>query len=152
MNSTTILTAQRWPLRWLTALAAAVAAGAHLPVIAPHLIEAPYMGVLFILLTVACATLALMAVLHDAPAVYAASAVVCALAIIGYGATRIIAFPLLADDVGNWLEPLGVVSILAESVVVASSLIALRSFRTRVVTDAARHELIDTGSGTRHSG
>ena len=102
MNSTTILTAQRWPLRWLTAIAAAVAAGAHLPVIAPHLIEAPYMGVLFILLTVACATLAHLAVLHDAPAVYAGIAVVCTLAIIGYAATRIVAFSLLADKATGW--------------------------------------------------
>lgn len=28
------------------------------------------------------------------------------------------AFPQLADDVGNWLEPLGVVSVLAETAAV----------------------------------
>jgi hypothetical protein len=36
---------------------------------------------------------------------------------------------MLADDVGNWLEPLGVVSIVAETVVVASSIAALRCRR-----------------------
>jgi hypothetical protein len=39
---------------------------------------------------------------------------------------------MLADDVGNWLEPLGVVSIVSESIAVAAALVALRrgSLRT----------------------
>ena len=56
---------------------------------------------------------------RDSPAVCLAAAMTCGLAIVGYGATRLVAFPLLADDVSNWLEPLGVLSITAESVVVA---------------------------------
>lgn len=43
----------------------------------------------------------------------------CGLAILGYIATRLIAFPELAGDVGNWFEPLGVVSVLAECAAVA---------------------------------
>lgn len=114
------------PTRWLFATAAAVSAAAHVPVIAPHLEEAPYMGVLFILLTSACLAFALAAVVNDPPILYVSAAAVCGTAILGYAATRLIAFPMLAEDVGNWLEPLGVVSILAESVVVACALIALR--------------------------
>lgn len=114
------------PLRYLLVVAAAVAAGAHVPVIGEHLHEAPYMGVLFILLTVACSVLALATLVRDVPAVYAAAATVCGLAIIGYAATRLVAFPMLADDVGNWLEPLGVVAIVAEAVVVASAVASLR--------------------------
>jgi hypothetical protein len=121
------LVAQRSPLRWVMAAAASIAAAAHIPVVAPHLEEAPYMGVLFILLTIACATLAVAAVVYDAPAIYLAAATICGLTIIGYAATRIVAFPMLADDVGNWLEPLGVVSIIAETIVVAASIAALRS-------------------------
>jgi hypothetical protein len=118
----------RSPLRYLLVVAAAVAAAAHIPVTGEHLHEAPYMGVLFILLTVACSVLALAALVRDVPAVYAAAATVCGLAIIGYAATRVVAFPMLADDVGNWLEPLGVVSIVAETVVVASALASLRGY------------------------
>lgn len=118
----------RSPLRYLLVVAAAVAAAAHIPVTGEHLHEAPYMGVLFILLTVACSVLALATLVRDVPAVYAAAATVCGLAIIGYAATRVVAFPMLADDVGNWLEPLGVVSILAETVVVASALASLRGY------------------------
>jgi hypothetical protein len=114
------------PLRWPFIIAAVVAAVAHIPVIAPHLEEAPYMGGLFIALTVGCLTLAASAVAWDSPAVYGTAIVTCGLAVLGYVATRLAAFPMLADDVGNWLEPLGVVSVVAETAVVAISLGALR--------------------------
>jgi hypothetical protein len=115
------------PLRWILAAAAVVAAAAHIPVIGPHLNEARYMGVLFVVLTVACGLLALAALIRDTAAVYALSVVTCGLAVLGYAATRLVAFPMLSDDVGNWLEPLGVVSIVSETVVVLTAVAALRS-------------------------
>ena len=115
--------------RFLTAAAAAVAAVAHVPVTGEHLREAPYMGVLFILLTIACLGLATIVLAHDSPAAYAAAASVCGLAVIGYLASRLVAFPLLADDVGNWWEPLGVVSVLSELTVVVGAGLALRPGR-----------------------
>jgi hypothetical protein len=117
------------PQRWTLALAATVAAVAHVPVIAPHLDEAPYMGMLFIVLTAACLVLAAGSLVRDTPLLYALSALTCGLAVIGYAATRLVAFPMLADDVGNWLEPLGVVSIVSESVVVLAAVMALTSHR-----------------------
>ena len=116
----------RAPQRWLTVLAVAVAALAHVPVIGPHLDEAPYMGVLFIVLTAACTALGLALSVRDSRLAYALVVLTCGLAVIGYAATRLIAFPLLADDVGNWLEPLGVVSITAETVAVVGAIFALR--------------------------
>lgn len=113
-------------MRIVVVLAALVAACAHIPVIGPHLDEAPYMGALFIVLTVACLALAAAVLVHDGTRVYALSIVTCGLAVIGYAATRIVAFPMLADDVGNWLEPLGVVSVISESIVVVSAALALR--------------------------
>jgi hypothetical protein len=113
------------PERWLVALGGVVAALAHIPVIAPHLAEAPYMGLLFVLLTVACTAIALAVLVRDTAAVYALAVVACGLAVIGYAATRLVAFPMLADDVGNWLEPLGVVSVISEAIVVLAALTAL---------------------------
>jgi hypothetical protein len=107
------------------AAAAAVAAVAHIPVIGPHLEEAPYMGVLFVLLTAACAVLAAAALLRGGRAVHLWTVLTCGLAVVGYAATRLVAFPMLADDVGNWLEPLGVVSIVSESIAVAAALFGL---------------------------
>jgi hypothetical protein len=114
----------RW--RPLVVLATVAASAAHIPVIGPHLDEAPYMGVLFIVLTAACAALAGATVIHDNRVVYALVIFTCGLAVVGYAATRLVAFPMLADDVGNWLEPLGVVSIVSESVAVAAAMTALR--------------------------
>jgi hypothetical protein len=112
--------------RAVLAAAATVAAIAHVPVIAPHLEEAPYMGVLFVVLTAACAVLAAAALVRGGRAVYGLTVLTCGLAVLGYAATRLVAFPMLADDVGNWLEPLGVVSIVSESIAVAAALVALR--------------------------
>jgi hypothetical protein len=123
---TFLLHRQASPARWPLAVAAVVAAVAHLPVIREHLEEAPYMGVLFLVLTAACFALAGAALVRDTRVVYAASAVTCGLAVIGYVATRLVAFPMLADDVGNWLEPLGVVSVASETGVVVLSLTVLR--------------------------
>lgn len=119
------------PHRWTLTLAALVAAAAHIPVIAPHLEEAPYMGALFILLTAACSVLAVAALVRDTPAVYTLSAITCGSAIVGYAATRLVAFPQLADDVGMWWEPLGVVSVLSEAVVVTCAMAALVSRSAR---------------------
>jgi hypothetical protein len=117
-------------LRWPLAVAAGVAAVAHIPVIGPHLDEAPYMGILFAVLTAVCIALAVAVLVHDSAVVYAASAATCGLAVVGYAATRLVAFPMLADDVGNWFEPLGLVSIASESVVVVLSLMAMRGRRS----------------------
>jgi hypothetical protein len=90
------------------------------------------MGVLFILLTAACLFLGGAALVRDSLAVYRLVIVTCGLAVLGYAATRLIAFPMLADDVGNWLEPLGVVSICSASVAVVAALAALAARRKEV--------------------
>jgi hypothetical protein len=117
------------PQRAVVAVAALVAAGAHVPVIAPHLDEAPYMGVLFVVLTVGCLVIATAALVRDTAAVYALAVLTCGLAVLGYAATRLVAFPMLGDDVGNWLEPLGIISVVSELVVVGAAVMALRRSR-----------------------
>jgi hypothetical protein len=112
-------------LRGVLAGAAGVAAVAHIPVVGSHLEEAPYMGVLFLVLTGACIVLAAGAVIRGGRAVYLMTVLTCGLAVLGYVATRLVAFPMLGDDVGNWLEPLGVVSIVSESIAVAAALVLL---------------------------
>jgi hypothetical protein len=106
-------------------IAAVIGALAHLPVVAEHLREAPYMGEEFIVLIVACLLIAVACLVCDSAAVYALAVLTCGLAVVGYILTRLVAFPELADDVGNWLEPLGVVSVLAESTAVAVAAAAL---------------------------
>jgi len=133
---------QALTLRWVLAPAALVAAAAHLPVIGPHLAEAPYMGVLFIVLTAACVALAAAVMVMDTMAVYALAALTCGLAIVGYIATRLVAFPLLADDAGNWFEPMGVLSVGSEAIVVLSAGMAFRAVGGR----AQAHDSSGDGS------
>lgn len=110
-------------VRWPTAVALVVAAGAHVPVIPEHLHEAPYMGALFVAFTAAAAAMAVVvAVRGTAPAPFVVAGLLCAAAIVAYCLTRLIAFPQLGDDVGNWAETAGVISIASEAVVVALSI------------------------------
>ena len=114
-------------LRYPAAALAVVAGLVHVPVTPDHLVEAPYVGVLFIALTVSCLLLAGLLLLADSPAAWAVSGATCGLAVVAYVASRSVALPQMADDVGNWLEPLGVAAVLTESAVVVLSLVALRT-------------------------
>lgn len=119
----------RYRARWALVIALVIGALAHLPVLAEHLREAPYMGEEFIVLIVACLLIAVACLVCDSAAVYALAVLTCGLAVVGYILTRLVAFPELADDVGNWLEPLGVVSVLAESTSVGIAAAALAGQR-----------------------
>jgi hypothetical protein len=108
----------------------ALAAGlAHIPVTAEHLEEAPYMGWAFILFTAGCAVLAGAVLARGSRGTVLAMVVWCGAALGAYAATRLVAFPLLADDVGNWAETWGVVSVSLEALVVAVGLNAVRPGR-----------------------
>jgi hypothetical protein len=105
--------------RWLTVVMLIVAGLAHIPVIPAHLSEAPYMGVLFIAFTLTALTVAALLAARPSLSIYILAVGLCVAAVVAYTATRTVAFPQLADDVGAWLEPLGVVSVLTEAAVVA---------------------------------
>lgn len=103
-------------MRLPAAAAALVAAAAHVPVTGEHLAEAPYIGVLFIALEVALVAVAALLLLADSRWVWRAAALVPALAVLAYVVSRTVGLPLIGDDVGNWAEPLGVVSVVSETV------------------------------------
>jgi hypothetical protein len=120
------------PLRWPLAGLSAISAAAHLPVLSDHFHEVPYIGVEFIVLIVACLLIAVAAPAWDTAALYAVAAITCALAVAAYVMTRAVTLPGLADDVGDWLEPLGVVAILAEAATVAVAVCALGQASNRL--------------------
>jgi hypothetical protein len=117
------------PLRFTAAAVSLTAAAAHLPVTEDYLHEAAYIGILFIVLSVACVLEAVALLRRDTRGVWIAVASTCGAAVVGYVWSRAIGLPQIADDVGNWTEPLGVVSIAAEAVAVACAAVTLAGRR-----------------------
>jgi hypothetical protein len=111
------------PSIWRDPLLAAliVTAAAHLPVTPGHLAEAPYIGVLFILLEVACAGIVLLLLRAEVWWLFAGAALLGIGAIGALLVSRTVGLPLMADDIGNWSDPLATISLVAESVVVLAS-------------------------------
>ena len=115
------------PAARLLALGLLVAATAHVPGTGHHLAEAPYMGVAFVGFTFACLGLVVALTSSVSRLVVAASALLCSAGIATYALTRAVALPGLAHDVGDWLDPAGIVALAAEAVVVAASFSLLSS-------------------------
>src|SRR6059058_393130 len=86
-----------------TAVVLLAAAAAHLPVIGPHLDEAPYVGYSFIGFCLAASIIAVALFVRGTRALMVTGAALCAAALGAYAATRLVAFPLIGDDVGNWV-------------------------------------------------
>lgn len=123
---------RRSAARWLAIPALLTAAAAHVPVIPSHLQEAPYIGVLFIALTIACVALAVALGVSDSRTVWDLTVWLAGLAVLAYVLSRTVGLPQITDDIGNWSEPSGIVSIVAESVAVVCGVSAAGGRPTRV--------------------
>jgi hypothetical protein len=113
------------PFRLIAVTSLLAAALAHVPVTPEHLREAPYMGVAFIAFSVVATVLAVGIATTNRPALYGATMGLCAAAIGIYAMTRMVAFPQLSDDVGNWSETLGVISVATEMIALVASGLAV---------------------------
>lgn len=108
----------------------AAAGASHIPVIPSHLREAPYIGVLFILLTVACVVLAALLTWHPDALSYVAAVIMNAAAITAYVLSRTVGLPMIEDDIGNWFEPLGIISVLTEAAALLTCASLIRKSNT----------------------
>jgi hypothetical protein len=131
-----IMRLTRSPAQWCASFLLLVAAGTHIPLIQAHLEEAPYVGWLFIALSVVCIVLAVAILFVDNVGVWVLSAAVCFGAVVAFLASRTIGLPQIGDDVGNWTEPLGLPAVASEALVVALAWLRIRS--TRASGTAAR--------------
>jgi hypothetical protein len=124
MRSTTPSRAQ-----WCGSALLVTAAVTHLPLIREHLEEAPYVGWLFLALSVACLALAVVVLLVDHPVVWGLAALTCLAAAIGFFLSRTVGLPQIGDDVGNWTEPLGFPAVASEILLAVLAYAHLRSRR-----------------------
>ena len=127
----TTATALRSPWRWSAALMLTVSGVVHLALVPEHLVEAPYIGYLFLAQTLACATLLIALLVRDTPAVWVCSAVVAALAVLAYVASRSVGLPQIGDEVGQWFGFMGVVAVLSEAVTTALAVRVLSGLARR---------------------
>ncbi|WP_151083644.1 hypothetical protein [Nocardioides cynanchi] len=120
----------RSPSQWCASFLLLIAAGTHIPLISDHLEEAPYVGWLFIALSVVCIALAVAILFVDHVGVWVISAAVCLAAVVAFLASRTIGLPQIRDDVGNWTDPLGIPAVASEVLMVALAWLHLRHSRT----------------------
>jgi hypothetical protein len=128
------MTTDRSASQWGASVMLLVAAATHVPLVPEHLEEAPYVGVLFLLLSVVCVGLAAAVLVLDRDAVWLLSGAVCLAAVVAFLASRTVGLPQLGDDVGRWTQdPMGIPALASEGLVVA---LAALHLRRRTVTAA----------------
>jgi hypothetical protein len=107
------------PWRWPVAVALCATAAIHLALVPEHLREAPYAGVLFLALAVGALGLAVVLLVRCDSVAWLAAAGLAAMAAAAYVISRSVGLPAMADDIGDWLNPLGVAAMVCELAVVA---------------------------------
>jgi hypothetical protein len=123
--------ALRSPARYVAALLMLAASVSHIPPVAEHLSEAPWVGYSFIVLAVVFPMLATLVVLRDTRLVWTLSAVFSLGCFGAYVLSRTIGLPEIGDDVGNWFgEPMGVLALVSEgALAVLAAAVAVRARR-----------------------
>ena len=89
----------RSPAQWCASFLLLVAAGTHIPLIQDHLEEAPYVGWLFIALSVVCIVLAVAILFVDSASIWIISGAVCFAAVVAF----------LASPRASWISGASVV-------------------------------------------
>ena len=131
--------------RWPTAALLAEIAALHIALIPQHLREAPYAAGLFAALSAASLAAAALILLRDDPRVWKAAGGLAAAAIIAYLLSRSIGLPMMKDDIGDWLNPLGIGALSAEAITVALSMLVLKTSAATHPTPAPRPRPLATG-------
>lgn len=94
--------------------------------------ETPYLGVLYLVLIAGSVGVAATLIHRDEAKAWIAAALLSGATIAGYAINRTIGMPSATEDIGNWLEPLGLASLFVESIVCAVSVYALADRRASV--------------------
>jgi hypothetical protein len=97
--------------RWPTAALLAATAAIHMTPVPDHLREGPYAGALVIVLSAATLAAATLLAGTNHELVWPGAGALSLSAILAYLLFRSIGLPHLSDDLGNWLNPLGLAEV-----------------------------------------
>jgi hypothetical protein len=123
----------RSPWRLPAAACLLVNGGIHLDLTPTHLQEAPYIGVLFLLLSLICITLAAALLVRDTPLVWLAAGAVSLPALTAFVISRTMGLPQIGDEIGNWADPLGHATMVVECVTVTLVAVVVSRWHAAVV-------------------
>lgn len=93
-------------------------AAVHLVDLPDKMAEVPYLGWAYIGLIIASLVLAEFVALRPDKRLMGAAAALSASVILGFVVNRTVGMPNAMEDIGNWGEPLGMISLLIEAAVV----------------------------------
>jgi hypothetical protein len=119
------MTQQRLVARAVAVIGLAGIALIHLLDLPGKFHEVPYLGVLYVVLIAGTLVAGALLVHGDSSVGWLLGGGLAFATIVGYVLNRTVGLPRARDDVGNWLEPLGLASLFVEAVVVALAAYAL---------------------------
>jgi hypothetical protein len=122
----------RW--RWPAATALSATAAIHIALVPSHLREAPYAGALFIALSASALVVAILLLAADDRLAWMTAAGLSTLAALGYLVSRSIGLPSMGDDIGDWVNPLGVAALGCEAAVIVMARLALSAAQPRRIS------------------
>lgn len=98
-----------------------------------HLVDGPgslsdqfYVGALELALAAACVPLAILLLTRPVRLFWHAAGALCTAALLVYLASRTVGLPGSTDDIGNWLQTLGVLNVALEVGVIALAALVVR--------------------------
>lgn len=120
-----------------TILGLAAIAAIHILDLPGKLAETPYLGFAYLGIIGAALVLIERVVRASRLIDYLASAGLAAAVLLGYAINRTVGLPGATDDIGNWFEPLGLLSLFVEGFVVWQAVSALLVIRRGWATRAS---------------
>lgn len=109
-------------------LGLSVIAAIHILDLPGKIQETPYIAGLYIALIVACFVVMERLFVVGSRRNFVAAVALSAIVIVGFVVNRTVGMPLAMGDIGNWLEPLGLISLVAEGFVLWQALAAVAGF------------------------
>ena len=120
--------------RIVVGLGLAVVAAIHVLDLPGKFEETPYLAVAYIGLIVVAAVIAERLFQRASRLDFAAAAALSGMAFLAFVVNRTVGMPGAMDDIGNWLEPLGLLSLVVEAFVVWQAIAALATLPRRSAT------------------
>ncbi|TDW29805.1 hypothetical protein [Cryobacterium psychrophilum] len=111
--------------RIAVALGLAGIAAVHILDLPGKFAETPYLGYVYLLLIVASFVIMERLITGGSRLDFAAAAALAAAVLIGFTINRTVGMPGAMDDIGNWFEPLGLLSLVIEAFVVWQAISAV---------------------------